>query len=95
MFEACTGIEKAPPRIIVTRERFLCGDIWAGGCYDPGSKVITMIGPEYAVSKDYNNLNDTQGSLFSHELAHYFFGMEESHPCGSIYLMGFNWERGL
>lgn len=91
--KVCKGYQGfLEPTIVIFEHSFDCTGVAAGGCYLNG--LIGLVGPAYGISGDHNNLIDTQGALFSHELTHFFQSlmgqpMNEQDPCGSIKKEGF------
>lgn len=64
------------------------GEVWCygievGGCVDYANAQIVMVGPMKSISGTSNNLIDTQGALYSHELCHWIL-CEEQKVCDEL-----------
>ncbi len=84
------------PHMILTDTHFMFNGEWDGGLFQPPNS-ITMIAPTSSISNDTNNLVDTEGALWSHEVTHYLnyqYGEDwkkEDEPCGKLRLKGFQY----
>jgi len=95
--ESCMGFTGTKmPHITLTDTHFKFYDEWCGGLFQPPNS-ITMIAPTASISRDTNNLIDTEGALWSHELTHYLNYQhggdwkKQDSPCGTLRLKGFNY----
>jgi len=68
----CMNMDNAPPtRIILVDKPFYFAGVLASGVYNQYKEEIQMVAPPESISKTSNNLSDTKGALYSHELVHY------------------------